>query len=119
MPGKVADISQVTGNKTFTLLVRHMQLRATLLFHLAGWCHQKYIRSVPILLLRMTSLFHAPEIAVSQENGGGLYIAHTCGVVIVPGRFGRNCSIISNVTIGLRAVVIEDVPAKGGQTEWT
>jgi serine O-acetyltransferase len=79
-----------------------MQLRAMLLLRLAGWCHQNHIHGLPTLLLRMISLFYGLEIAASQEIGGGLYIAHTYGMVIMPEKIGRNCSIISNVTIGLR-----------------
>jgi serine O-acetyltransferase len=102
VPGQVADISQVTWKKTFILLFRHMQLRAMLLFRLAGWCHRKRIRGLPTLLLRTISLFYGLEIAASPEIGGGFYIAHTYGTVIMPAKIGRNCSIISNVTIGMR-----------------
>jgi serine O-acetyltransferase len=102
VPGHVADISEVTWKKTLSLLLRHMQLRAMLLFRLAGWCHHKRIRGLPTLLLRAISLFYGLEMPVSQEIGGGLYIAHTYGVVIMPEKIGRNCSIISNVTIGMR-----------------
>lgn len=102
VPGQVADISAVTWKTTLALLLRHMQLRAILLFRLACWCHQKRIRILPTLLLRTISLFYGLEIAITQEIGGGLYIAHTYGVVIMPERIGRNCSIISNVTVGMR-----------------
>ncbi len=101
VPGQITDISQVTWKKILTLLVRHMQLRAMLLFRLARWCHQKRIHVMPTLLLRMISFFYGLEIAVSQEIGGGLYIAHTYGTVIMPEKIGKNCSIISNVTIGM------------------
>jgi serine O-acetyltransferase len=36
------------------------------------------------------------------DIGGGLYIAHPNGCVIHAKKIGRNCSIISNVTIGMR-----------------
>src|SRR5512143_4095608 len=102
VPAHVPDISVVSSNKTLNMLLRHMQLRAMLLFRLAGWCHNKRIRGVPTLLLRAISLFYGLLLPVSQEIGGGLYIAHTYGVVIMPEKIGRNCSIISNVTIGMR-----------------
>lgn len=57
---------------------------------------------MPSFLLRLISLFYGLEITVTQEIGGGLYIAHPYGTVIMPERIGKNCSIISNVTIGLR-----------------
>jgi serine O-acetyltransferase len=102
VPGQVADISQVTWRKTFTLLFRHMQLRAMLLYRLACWCHRMHLHGLPTLLLRLISLFYGLEIPASLKIGGGLYIAHTYGVVIMPAKIGKNCSIISNVTIGMR-----------------
>jgi len=34
--------------------------------------------------------------------GGGLYIPHPNGTVIVAEEIGKNCNIIANVTIGMR-----------------
>jgi serine O-acetyltransferase len=101
-PGQIADSSQATFAIALKQLLRHMPLRAMLLFRLACWCRQKHLRGLPGLLLRLISLFYGLEIPVSQEIGGGLYIAHPYGTVIMPEKIGKNCSIISNVTIGLR-----------------
>jgi serine O-acetyltransferase len=79
-----------------------MQLRAMLVYRLACWCHKKHLHGLPTLLVRMLTLFYGLDIPVSLKIAGGLYIAHTYGVVIMPERIGRNCSIVSNVTIGLR-----------------
>ena len=102
VPGEVADPSLVTRGKTIKLLLRHMQLRMMLLIRFAAWCNRKHLRGLPSLIQRMISLFYGLEIAVSQEIGGGLYIAHPYGSVIMPEQIGRNCSIIHNVTIGMR-----------------
>lgn len=102
VPGQVADGCQITFVRTLKLLSRHMPLRAMMLFRMACWCHQKHLRGIPSLLLRFISLFYGLEIPVSQEIGGGLYVAHPYGVVIMPTKVGKNCSIISNVTIGMR-----------------
>lgn len=102
VPGQVSDASQVTWGKTIKLLFRHMQLRAMLLFRFGAWCHRKHIRGIPGIIQRLLALFYGLEIAVSQEIGGGLYIAHSYGMVIMPERIGQNCSIIHNVTIGMR-----------------
>ncbi len=102
IPGEVADPAQVTWKKTLRLLFRHMQLRAMLVYRLACWCHQKHLHGLPTLLVRMLTLFYGLDFPVSLKIGGGLYIAHTYGVVIMCESIGRNCSIISNVTIGLR-----------------
>lgn len=101
-PGRVSDLALVTSVKMLKLLMRHFQLRATLLFRFGAWCHQKRIRGFPSIIQRMLSLVYGLEIAMSQEIGGGLYIAHPYGTVIMPAKIGKNCSIVHNVTIGLR-----------------
>ncbi len=102
VPGKVVDAAQVTTGTMIKLLFLHMQLRAMLMIRFAAWCDRKHIRGLPRLFQRLISLFYGLEIAVSQEIGGGLYIAHTYGTVIMPERIGRNCTVVHNVTIGLR-----------------
>ena len=102
VPGQIADPSMVTTSVIFKLLIRHMQVRAMLLIRFRTWCNKKHIRGFPFIIQRLLSLFYGLEIAVSQEIGGGLYIAHPYGTVIMPTRIGKNCSIVHNVTIGLR-----------------
>lgn len=102
VPGEVADASQVTTGRIIKLLLRHAQLRAMLMIRFAAWCDRNHIRGLPGLFQRLIAFFYGLEIAVSQEIGGGLYIAHTYGMVVMPERIGQNCSIVHNVTIGLR-----------------
>ena len=102
VPGEIADPEQITLGMTLKLLARHMQLRMMLLIRFGAWCNRKRIRGMPSLIQRMISLFYGLEIAVSQEIGGGLYIAHPYGTVIMVEKLGRNCSIIHNVTLGMR-----------------
>ena len=56
----------------------------------------------PGFLQRLIYRRYGLEIPSGADIGGGLYIAHPVGTVIMPGRIGRNCSIIASVTIGLR-----------------
>jgi serine O-acetyltransferase len=102
VPGQVADASQVTSGTIIKLLFRHMQLRAMLLIRFAAWCNRRRILGIPSLIQRLLAFFYGLEIAVSQDIGGGLYIAHPYGMVVMPERIGKNCSIVHNVTIGLR-----------------
>jgi serine O-acetyltransferase len=101
-PGQMSDASLVTTGRLIKLLLRHMQLRAMFWFRFAAWCQRKHIRGLPSILQRMIALFYGLEIAVGQEIDGGLYIAHPYGTVIMPAKIGKNCSIVHNVTIGLR-----------------
>ena len=102
IPGQIASASEVSTGVIFKLLIRHMQARAMLLIRFGAWCNRKHIRGLPYITQRLLSLFYGLEIAVSQEIGGGLYIAHPYGTVIMPERIGKNCSVVHNVTIGLR-----------------
>jgi serine O-acetyltransferase len=102
VPGQFADPSHVTNGKIASLLFRHMQVRAMLLFRFGAWCNHKHIRFLPLFIQRLIALFYGLEIAIGQEVGGGLYIAHPYGTVIMPDRIGNNCSIVHNVTIGMR-----------------
>jgi serine O-acetyltransferase len=47
-------------------------------------------------------LLHGVDLWVENEYGGGLYIAHPTGSVIAARKIGETCSIIANVTIGMR-----------------
>ncbi len=101
-PGKVSDASLVTNGMIIKLLLRHMQLRAMLWFRFGAWCNRKHISGFPSIIQRLLSLFYGLEIAVGQNIDGGLYIAHPYGTVIMPSKIGKNCSIVHNVTIGMR-----------------
>jgi serine O-acetyltransferase len=101
-PQKIADPSQVTFMTTLKLLFRHLPLRAMLLFRYGSWCMQHRIRFIPGSIQRRIYFRYGLEIAPGADIGGGLYIAHPVGTVIMVNRMGENCTIIANVTIGLR-----------------
>lgn len=101
-PGQVADPSQVTFVTTLKLLYRHLPLQAMLLFRLGSWFHQKRIPLMPGFFQRMIAIFYGLDIVIGAKIGGGLYVAHPIGTVIVPHDMGENCSVIANVTVGMR-----------------
>jgi serine O-acetyltransferase len=55
------------------------------------------------LLTNMNVALHAIEIVPGVPIGGGLYMPHTVGTVINARSIGRNVTIQSGVTLGLRA----------------
>jgi serine O-acetyltransferase len=101
-PEKIADPSLVNLKTTLKLLLHHMPLRAMLLFRFGSWCMQRGIRFLPGMIQRLIYFFYGLEIAPGADIGGGLYIAHPIGTVIMVERMGSNCSIIASVTLGLR-----------------
>jgi serine O-acetyltransferase len=101
-PQKIADPSLVTFKTTQRLLLRHIPLRAMLLFRFGSWCMENGVRMAPGSIQRRLYFRYGLEMAPGADIGGGLYIAHPVGTVIMVSHMGENCSIVANVTIGLR-----------------
>lgn len=102
IPGSVSDVAQVNLRVTLKLLFRHMSLRAMLWFRLASWCKQNHVPYLPSAIQRGLLKNYGLEVMSGAEIGGGLYIAHPVGTVIMVNRMGQNCSVIASVTIGMR-----------------
>jgi serine O-acetyltransferase len=102
VPQQVADPSQITFPVVLKLLFNYMPLRAMLWFRFGSWCAQKRIPLMKGIVYRHVYRNFGLEISPGADVGGGLYIAHTVGCVISAKKIGQNCSIISNVTIGMR-----------------
>lgn len=69
---------------------------------LGTWCAHKRIPLTKSFFSAILYYLHGLEMSPGADIGGGLYIAHPRGVVIVAHRIGRNCSVIANVTVGMR-----------------
>ncbi len=101
-PPNIVDINDFGFLTILKLLYRHPSLRAMMWFRWGSWCKAKGIPGMTNLTLQWLYHVHGLEIAVGGDIGGGLYIAHPRGVVVVPHQMGENCSVIANVTIGMR-----------------
>jgi serine O-acetyltransferase len=84
------------------LLWGHNGVRATLVYRLSAEAKRLRIPIVPGMLARRNARRYGLDIVPSVPIGPGLYIAHTVGTVIMARAIGRNCHIISAVTIGMR-----------------
>ncbi len=102
VPQQVADPSEVTLLTTLRLLWRHLPLRAMLWFRFGSWCRKKRIPFMKGFVQRLLYRRYGLEIEPGADIGGGLYIPHPIGTTVFAKRIGRNCSIISSVTIGMR-----------------
>jgi serine O-acetyltransferase len=101
-PQEIAAAHEVTPAVVLRLLVRHIPLRAMAWFRLAsllqllgaplvaGWTQRR--------LLRLYGL----ELMPGGKIGGGFYIAHPVGCVLVADRIGSNVTVIGQVTFGTR-----------------
>ncbi len=101
IPQQVAELSQVTFGKTVKLLFWHPPLQAVMWFRIASWFRQKHLPFGGLIQL-MLYFVYGLEITVGAEYGGGLYIAHPIGSVLAAHSMGENCTVIANVTIGMR-----------------
>jgi serine O-acetyltransferase len=101
-PGQVIEVPQLKLRTIMKLLYRYRSLRAMLWFRIGSWCRQKRLPALPGMVQRHIMRSYGMEILVGADIGGGLYVAHPVGCVLVPARMGRNCSVIAGVTIGMR-----------------
>lgn len=89
-------------SETLRLLQRYVPVRATLVYRLSHAAERAHIPGLPMFLMRYNQKHHALDIVPGVEIGGGLYMPHVAGTVIMATRIGRNCSIIHGATIGMR-----------------
>lgn len=101
-PMDVNHTEPITLVQIVNLLYRYLSLRAMAWFRFGNWCKKRRIPFLPGFAQRWIYQHYGLEIVVGADIGPGLYIAHPVGVVIAPERMGANCSVIANVTIGMR-----------------
>jgi serine O-acetyltransferase len=94
--------NHITFREALHLLWHYAGVRATLLYRLSNWCHRHHIRLVPGILWRMNIRRFGLDIVPGVPIGPGLFIPHPVGTVVMARGLGRNVSLITNVTIGMR-----------------
>jgi serine O-acetyltransferase len=102
LPGSPNPHGPVTFTEALKLLWSQAPVRATFLYRLSHWCHRQHIRALPGILWRMNIRRFGLDIVPSVSIGPGLYIPHTVGTVVMARGLGRNVSLITAVTIGMR-----------------
>lgn len=102
IPSQIAPAQALTWRTIVRLFIQHLPVRAMFLFRLGSWLKGKGVAFLPGWLQRVICRHYGLEIQVGADIGGGLYIAHPVGTVIMCKRIGKNASIVANVTIGMR-----------------
>lgn len=102
VPQAVSPIESVTLPTLARLLLRHPPLRAMGWLRLAAALRRIGIPGVSGWAQRRLLRVYGLELAPSQDIGGGLYIAHPVGCVLMAEHIGSNVTVISNVTFGTR-----------------
>lgn len=92
----------VTLTEALKLWWNYPGVRATLIYRLSHWCWRRRVRVVPGILWRMNIRHYGLDIVPSVPIGPGLYIAHPVGIVVMARALGRNVSLITALTVGMR-----------------
>ncbi len=100
--GGAQRTAPVTFSDALKLLWNYPAVRATFLYRLSHACYRHHIRLLPGILWRMNIRRFGLDIVPSVPIGPGLYIAHPVGIVVMARSLGRNVSLITAVTIGMR-----------------
>lgn len=99
-PEDVAPIGELSLLLLLKLLFRHPPLRAMAWFRLATLMHRRKVKLLPGILQRRLLRLYGLEMVPGAKIGGGLYIAHPVGCVIVVESMGMNVSMMGSVTLG-------------------
>lgn len=102
VPQEVAPLEAVTPRRTAIRLYRYPSLRAMAWFRI-GWAAWKLgLPMVPGWVQRRLLRLYGLELVPSNDIGGGFYIAHPVGSVLVAESIGTNVTVISQATFGTR-----------------
>ena len=102
--GYQQDVDSVTFVEALKLWWGYTGVRATFIYRLSHWCHQHRVRVLPGILCRMNISRFGLDIVPSVPIGPGLYIPHPVGTVVMARGLGRNVSLITSITIGMRNI---------------
>jgi serine O-acetyltransferase len=80
----------------------HQPLRANALLRLSSALARRRIPVLPGFFRRLNITLNGLDIVPSIPIGGGFYLPHTVGTVVMARSIGRNVTLVSNVTIGMR-----------------
>jgi serine O-acetyltransferase len=101
-PEEVADRSEANCLTIAKLLYLYPPLRAMAWFRLATLMRRRRVRLLPGILQRRLLRLYGLELVPGAKIGGGLYIAHPVGCVIIVESMGTNVSLMGSVTFGRR-----------------
>ncbi|MGH2515083.1 MAG: serine O-acetyltransferase, partial [Ktedonobacterales bacterium] len=94
--------TQLKLAEALTLVWRYPGVRATMYYRFSHAAHLRHVPLVPMLLFRRNLRYFGIDIIPSVPVGPVLYLPHPVGVVVMATSIGRNCHIISQVTVGMR-----------------
>lgn len=100
--GEHAKHSRLRLGEAIKLYWRFPGVRATVIYRLSHEADRRHIRLLPMLLTHHNVRHYGFDVVPSIPIGPGLYVPHPVGTVIMARSIGRNCHIISSVTIGMR-----------------
>ena len=97
------ESERVTLADVLFMYWRYNSMRATILYRFSNAARRRHIPALPQVLWRRCIRIYGLDIVPTVDIGPGFYIAHTVGTVIMAKKIGRNLSITTSVTIGMRS----------------
>lgn len=101
---------EYSGIKYLFLIIFYFKLYPNIIYRLAFFFKKRRI-PVSFFFSFLNLFLFGIEIRSSCRIGGGLFIAHTSGVVIGAASIGENFTIFQNSTLGALSLDLEDNPA--------
>ena len=104
------EVFRIVRGKGFAKYLYYPDFKILLIFRLSNYLYKfKVLRPIAYLLVNLNDLWHGVWIGPRTTIGKGLSLSHPRGLIINPNTIiGDYCSIIQQVTIGGRNVVIGD-----------
>ena len=102
VPEEISPLELVTLKRLSVMLVRFPPLRAMAWLRLGATLSELGVRGVSTMVQQRLFSRYGLEISPDAQVGGGLYIAHPIGCVLVAESIGDDVTVISQVTFGTR-----------------
>jgi serine O-acetyltransferase len=104
-----SDVARLTTPTPWRIIYyyfRHPGFRAVALYRIAHWLSVIGFRGLPELITARSLSKTGAEILCRAEIGPGLLVTHPAGVVVGSGaKLGSNCTVMQNVTIGVKSLL--------------
>lgn len=100
--GQAGSDQQMRLLTAFKLWWNYPGVRATLIYRLGYAAHARHVRLIPGMMYRRNIRKYGLDIVPSVPIGPGIYIPHPVSTVIMARKIGKNVSLISSITIGMR-----------------
>ncbi len=98
-----AEVRKARRRLGWYLTMNYCGIRATILYRISHVLWRKHIPLLPQMLSQWNLMMHGLDIPACVPIGPRLYIPHPVGTVVMASNIGSNLTLVSGITIGMRA----------------